>query len=136
MILAIDPGTKSSGFCKYNGRYDFAVFTIKAGGWEEMADKVTLQIEVLNPDMVAVESFQHEGFRNRKINTSVDMGRLIERIASHCRHNEIQHVEYSASVTKANQAMDYAKGKNGHERSAYCVAVYAEGVLRMGGVKG
>ena len=133
MILALDPGTRNTGWCFYSSENDYECGTLRAGSFGEMKEAV---IELLNggwPNcdaQVAVEAFTFQGWRktkdgkHRAITQGSKTAHLVGFIEGLCYGQFLG--AYDAKDTKANMGWIRKQFRNEHEFSAYCVGRFAE----------
>jgi hypothetical protein len=142
LLLGIDPGLRNTGLCLLPaGQPENAhCWTIRdAGTYSQTADTIAAAVQTLDtpPHAIGIEDFQ---FRSPRISHGLvkhaaEMGKLIGRLSALIP----DAVWVPAHESKALQPEGKPAqrlgipGRNDHERSAYYVALWLAGTLRLAG---
>jgi hypothetical protein len=139
-ILGIDPGTRYTGWCLLSrnintGKYQPLTGTLRTEDLPEMKEKISTLLLAHDNALVAIESFEHYAWlktkdgKSRRIPTASNVGLIIGYVEGLTGDRFIG--AFPARKTKANMEAVRKDFKNDHEYSAYCVAVYGQGMKRL-----
>lgn len=142
-LVGIDPGLRHTGLCvMWGAAIECDHISLAPGApWQRMADLVASFTLREMADVVGIEDFQ---FRSPKVSHGLvkhaaDMGKLIGWLVAALESPATTVVLVPAHEAQVNQPKGRTAraagipGRNDHERSAYNVAAWVHGSMRLAG---
>lgn len=142
--LGIDPGLRSAGYVALAGDTIVHHATLRpVEAWakdtlfsrEVMRREIARLIGLVSHDVLAIETYEDRPWLGRRVNRSVDMGWLCGRLeAAFPDALWVPAAESKTGWPKTDDSKAWKRLvpelRNGHERSAYMVARWAQGIAR------